>query len=153
MDVPNSIEREVLIDAPLEAVWSIVTQQEHIGRWFSDSAEVDLKPGGELVLRWDRLGTASGTVERVERPHLFSFRWVTPEPDRDPSAGEGYFTLVEFVLRAEGEGTLLRVVESGFASMDGTEEQNAELAEGHRSGWSGFLDQLVGYVSTTDVSA
>jgi uncharacterized protein YndB with AHSA1/START domain len=152
--VPNSIEREVLIDAPVEVVWSIVTEPEHIGRWLSDSAEVDLRPGGDLVLRWDRLsGPARGTVERVERPHLFSFRWVTPEPDRDPSAWEGDL-LVEFVLRAEGDGTLLRVVESGFASLDdGTEEQNAELATRHTGGWGMFLDQLVGYVSTVDVSA
>ena len=155
MVVPNSsIEREVLIDAPLEVVWSIVTGPEHIGRWLSDSAEVDLRPGGELVLRWDRLsGPTRGTVERVERPYLFSFRWVTAEPDRDPSALEGHPLLVEFLLRAEGEGTLLRVVESGFASLDGTEEQNAELAARHTGGWGTFLDQLVGYVSTVDVSA
>jgi uncharacterized protein YndB with AHSA1/START domain len=153
MVVPISIKREVLIDAPVDVVWSIVTEPEHIGRWLSDSAEVDLQPGGDLVLRWDRLsGPARGTVERVERPHLFSFRWVTPEPDRDLSAREGDL-LVEFVLRAEGEGTLLRVVESGFASLDGTEEQNAELAARHTGGWGTFLDQLVGYVSTVDVSA
>jgi uncharacterized protein YndB with AHSA1/START domain len=151
--VPDSIEREVLIDAPVEVVWSIVTEPAHIGSWFSDSAEVDLRPGGEFTLKWDQLGQASGTVERVERPHLFSFRWVSPEPDRDPGLREGYFTLVEFVLRAEGEGTLLRVVESGFASLDGTEEWNAELAERHRNGWGTFLEKLVEYVSTADVSA
>lgn len=105
------------------------------------------------MLRWDQHGTARGTIERVERPHLFSFRWVTPEPDRAPSAREGYLTLVEFLLRAEGEGTLLRVVESGFASVNGTEEQNAELAARHVSGWGGFLDHLSEYVSNVDVSA
>jgi uncharacterized protein YndB with AHSA1/START domain len=153
MEVPNSIEREIVIDAPVEVVWSIVTEPEHIGSWLSDSAEVDLRPGGELVLRFDRLGMASGTVERVERPNLFSFRWVTPEPDRDPSAREGYFTLVEFQLRAEGDGTLLRVVESGFASVEGTDEQNAELAARHEGGWGSFLDQLSEYAAKMDVAA
>src|SRR4029077_18947430 len=99
--VPDSIEREVLIDAPVEVVWSIVTEPEHIGGWFSESAEVDLRPGGDLTLTWGELGTVSATVERVERPHVFSFRWVSPEPDRDPSAREGYFTLVEFTLHGE----------------------------------------------------
>ena len=150
--VQNSIEREVLIDAPVEVVWSIVTDPQHVGRWFSDSAEIDLRPGGELVLRWDRIGTASGTVERVERPHVFSFRWVSPEPDRDPSAREGYFTLVEFLLEADGESTRLRVVESGFASLDGNEQRNADLAARHVNGWGGFLGQLTEYMSTTDVS-
>jgi hypothetical protein len=60
---------------------------------------------------------------------------VTPERDRDPNAREGYFTLVEFLMRAEGAGTLLRVIESGFASIRGSEQQNADLATRHTSGW------------------
>ena len=153
MTVPNSIEREVLIDAPVEAVWSVVTEPEHIGRWLSDSAEVDLRPGGELKLKWAAIGTASGTVERVEPPHVFAFRWVTPEPDREPGAQGGYSTLVEFELRAEGEGTLLRVVESGFAELAGSEQANAELAARHVGGWGGFLDKLAAYTTTAEVSA
>lgn len=35
--VPDSIEREVLIDAPEEVVWSIVTEPAHMGQWLSDS--------------------------------------------------------------------------------------------------------------------
>jgi uncharacterized protein YndB with AHSA1/START domain len=152
MVVPNSVEREVLIDAPVEVVWSIVTEPEHIGRWLSDWAEVDLRPGGELELRWDKLsGSARGTVERVEPPHLFAFRWVTPEPDR--ALHDGFETLVEFRLRAEGEGTLLQLIESGFASHPASEEQNAELAERHRGGWDSFLGRLVDHVSAVDVSA
>jgi uncharacterized protein YndB with AHSA1/START domain len=153
MMVSNSVEREVLIHAPVEVVWSIVTEPQHLGRWLSDSAEIDLRPGGELVLGFGQVGTASGTVERVERPHLFSFRWVTPEPDRDPGAHERNSTLVEFLLRADADGTLLRVVESGFASVDGTDRQSADLAARHASGWGRFLDQLAGYVSTVDVPA
>lgn len=147
----DSIEREVLIDAPVEVVWSIVTEPEHIGRWFSDSAEIDLQPGGELVLSWDQLGSTVAIVERVERPHAFAFRWVSPEPDRDPSAREGHFTLVEFLLRPEGEGTMLRVLESGFAGLPSSEEYNAELAARHEGGWGTFLDKIATYVSAVDV--
>lgn len=156
--IPDSIEREVLINAPIETVWSVVTEPEHIARWLCKAAEVDLRPGGELVLQFDRLPMpAVGKVERVQRPHRFAFRWVTPEPDRDPSAldpsaRERYSTLVEFLLRAEGEGTVLRVVESGFASVDGTEEQRAELVERHQRGWGGFLEQLPGYAASVEVS-
>ena len=82
---------------------------------------------------------------------------MTPEPDRDPSAldpsaRERYWTLVEFLLRAEGAGTVLRVVESGFASVDATEEQRAELVERHQGGWGGFLEQLPGYAASVEVS-
>jgi uncharacterized protein YndB with AHSA1/START domain len=152
MVVPNSIEREVLIEAPVEVVWSIVTEPEHVSGWLSDSAEIDLRPGGEMVLRFDRVGTAHGVVERVDPPNSFAFRWVTPEPDRDLSAHEGSFTLVEFLLREEGDGTLLRVTESGFASLPGAEQENAALAERHLGGWGTFLDRLAGYLSAADVS-
>jgi uncharacterized protein YndB with AHSA1/START domain len=157
--VPERIEREVLIDAPVETVWSIVTEPKHIAGWLCHAAEVDLRPGGELVLQFDRLPMpAVGTVEHVERPHRFAFRWVTPEPDRDPSAldpsaREQYSTLVEFLLRADGEGTLLRVVESGFTRVAGSDEHRAELAERHRGGWGGFLEQLPRYAASAEVPA
>jgi uncharacterized protein YndB with AHSA1/START domain len=149
--VADSIEREVLIDAPPEVVWSIVTKPEHIAGWFSESAQVDLRPGGELVLSWERLGTVTAVVEEVQRPRVFSFRWVSPEPDRDAELREGYYTLVAFMLQPEGDGTLLRVVESGFAHIDGTEAYNAQLAERHRNGWGTFLGRLAEYASRTGV--
>jgi uncharacterized protein YndB with AHSA1/START domain len=151
--VQDSIEKEVRIDAPIEVVWSIVTEPEHIGSWLSESAEVDLRPGGEMVLKFGGVGSANCTIERVERPNLFAFRWVTPEPDRDPALQDGYATLVEFQLRADGNATMLRMVESGFAGLPGSDEENAALAQRHTGGWGSFLDQLVAYVATAEVSA
>jgi uncharacterized protein YndB with AHSA1/START domain len=150
--VPDSIEREVQIDAPIETVWSIVTESQHIASWFSDSAEVDLRPGGDLVLTWDQLGSTVATVERVEPPNAFAFSWVSPEPDRDPEE-RGGSTLVEFLLRAQDDGTLLRVVESGFAELAGSAEENAELATRHTGGWGSFLDKLVAHLATVDAAA
>ena len=48
--VPQRIEREILIEAPVDVVWDVVTQPEHISRWFSDSVELDLRPGGRALL-------------------------------------------------------------------------------------------------------
>lgn len=142
--VPERIEREILIDAPLEVVWSVVTEPEHVGGWFSDSAEIDLRPGGEAVLTWNEHGTARAVVEKVEPPHLFSFRWgrgsgVEPR--------EGNATLVEFSLSAEGESTRLRVLETGFQELDGTEDEKAKYSEENRQGWAHELGDLREYVS------
>ena len=53
---PDTIEREITIAAPVERVWTILTQAEHIGSWFADAgAEIDLRPGGAMV---DALGRA-----------------------------------------------------------------------------------------------
>src|ERR671919_2410455 len=144
--VPESIEREILIDAPLEMVWSVVTESQHVGDWFSDFAEIDLRPGGQAILTWEKHGTARGRVERVEPPHFVSFRWM-----RLTASGteltEGNSTLVEFSLTEAGEGTRLRVVESGFHKLDGTEDERAKYAEGNRDGWEVKLGELRDYVS------
>lgn len=141
--VPERIEREILIEAPLETVWAVVTEPEHIGGWFSDSADIDLRPGGKAILNWKEHGTAHGRVEKVEPPRFFSFRWIR-------SAGtelrEGNSTLVEFSLSAEGDGTRLRVVESGFPELDGSDDDKARYAEEHRQGWELELDELREYV-------
>ena len=60
---------------------------------------------------------------------------------------EGNSTLVEFGLTAEGDGTRLRVVESGFPELDGAEDENAAYAEGNRQGWRVELDELREYAS------
>jgi uncharacterized protein YndB with AHSA1/START domain len=60
----------------------------------------------------------------------------------------GNSTLVEFSLTAEGEGTRLRVVESGFRQLEGSEEEKEKDAEGHRSGWELELGELREYVAT-----
>lgn len=149
----DSIEREVLIEAPIETVWSIVTEPAQIARWFADYAEVDLRPGGDLLLRFESGIDGKGTVEKVERPSLFSFRWISPEPGRDMDAAQGHYTTVEFRLEPQGQGTLLRVAESGFAALEGTDEQNAALAERHTGGWGMFLDRLATLASSADVPA
>src|SRR3954469_22432518 len=58
--IPPRIEREILIDAPVDVVWAVVTEPEHISGWFSDSVELDLRPGGEAVLVWDGRRTVHG---------------------------------------------------------------------------------------------
>jgi uncharacterized protein YndB with AHSA1/START domain len=143
--VPERIEREILIDAPVEIVWAVVTEPEHISGWFSDSVDLELRPGGRAALHWDRYGTVQGRVERVEPPHFFSFRWVVP---RDPGAAltDDNSTLVEFRLSAEGDATRLTVVESGFRDLAGPDDENQRHVDSHRRGWELELGELEEYL-------
>jgi uncharacterized protein YndB with AHSA1/START domain len=147
--VPDRVEREILIDAPLDVVWSVITEPEHVSRWFSDAAEIDLRPGGELILTWEEHGPVHWRAERIDPRHFVSFRWLraVPEPTGTELPGDNS-TLVEFSLAAEGEGTRLRVVESGFRELRGSDEENAKDAEEHGRGWELELAELREYVST-----
>jgi uncharacterized protein YndB with AHSA1/START domain len=141
---PDRIEREILIEAPVDVVWAVVTEPEHIGGWFSDSAELDLRPGGKAVLRWDEYGAVHGRVERVEPPHFFSFRWVVPRtPGAEVTAGNA--TLVEFSLSPEGESTRLTVVESGFRGLEVPDDERRGHLDSHRRGWKQELGELADY--------
>ena len=142
--IPERIEREVLIEAPIDVVWAVLTEPEHVAGWFSDSAEIDLRPDGDATFTWREHGSALAWVERVEPPRLFAFRWVRPvgqEQRRESS------TLVEFTLAEEGDRTRLSVVESGFPELAWPEDAKARYADENTEGWQRELDELRDYVS------
>ena len=141
----DRIERDVLIAAPVERVWELITSPEHLGSWFGETgAEIDLRPGGTLKLSWREHPTVHGRVETVESPHRFAWRWLT---SADGEATPDNSTLVEFTLAAEGEGTRVAVVESGFDALAlDAEEREARLAA-HCQGWPMELGELVDYAT------
>ena len=139
----DTIEREITIAAPIERVWELITEPEHVGTWFGDAgADIELRPGGAITLRWEEYGTIHGRIERVEPMTLLSYRWA---PYKEPGGTEpvdGNSTLIEFMLSETGEGTRLRLVESGFSSLDTTAERQEELRQGNAKGWSIELGHL-----------
>jgi len=138
--VPEQIEREIVIEAPVERIWAMLTEAELIQQWFAfDGATIDPRPGGALVMTWQEHGTYHARIERIEPRRLFSYRWARL-PDEQPGAGNS--TLVEFTLTPEGSGARLRVVESGFAELDLPESEQAEWAAENVQGWSGGFASL-----------
>jgi uncharacterized protein YndB with AHSA1/START domain len=139
----DRIEREVVVAAPAERLWELLTQPEHIDRWFEGTAvQVDLRPGGAMVLASQEFGKIHAVVEKVEPPRLFSYRWAR-HPDMP--VAEGTATLVEFTLTPDDGGTRVRVVESGFTSTDAVKVDQARHAEANSQGWREVLDSLRRY--------
>ena len=133
--VPDQIERETVINAPVERVWALIAEAEHLGRWFGDAgAEIDLRPGGAMVLRWAEHGTSRGRIVAVE-PHtpLRLPLGALQGPGRR-GAGRGRLDAGRVHVEPEGDGTRLRVVESGFASLATSEEQRAKNLGGQHRG-------------------
>ena len=137
--IPPAIEKEVFIEAPLEVVWSVVTDPEQIRQWFADEGEVELRVGGIGRLRFKSGDSYQLQVEALEPPRRFAFRWVQPEGSLARAENS---MLVEFLLEPEAGGTRLRVVESGFDTVDWSEGEKAKYAEGHSSGWEVILGRL-----------
>jgi uncharacterized protein YndB with AHSA1/START domain len=142
--VPDTITREIDIDAPPEVVWAIVTEERHLIGWFSDEAKIDLRPGGAMLLTWHGHGTYRARVETVERPHTFAFRWVLREGAEPVQSSS---TLVVMTLTPQGTGTRLRVVESGFSELSWPEPDRCRYAGENAKGWIVELDELRAYAA------
>ncbi len=139
----DRIEQEVVIAAPVERVWAVLTEPEHVGQWFGQGkpAQIDLRPGGIMVLDHGEYGTFPTRIEKVDPPRYFSYHWASAYPGEE-ATGENS-TLVEFTLTPEGDGTRLRLVESGFASLAIPQHRKATASyESHASGWIDVLGGL-----------
>jgi uncharacterized protein YndB with AHSA1/START domain len=136
------IEREIVIEASQERVWEVLTQAEHVARWFGDSAELDLRPGGKASFGWSTDGVHHAVIERVEPPSFLSYWWARVT-DAEPVAGNS--TMVEFSLTEDFLGTMLRVVETGFASLNVAPDEQDKAEHENEQGWASELADLKEY--------
>ncbi|MFD9596513.1 SRPBCC domain-containing protein [Kitasatospora sp. NPDC059973] len=136
----DRIERETLIAASPELVWTLVAQP---GFWVAEEASLAgtvAREGESMVARNPEYGDFPVRVEKVEPPTYLAYRWASAFPGED--LRENNSTLVEFTLTPEGAGTRLRVVESGFAALAGSEELRGKAVEDNSGGWPQVLDAL-----------
>ena len=123
-------------------MWAVLTQAQQVAGWFGDYAEIDLRPGGRARFGWPRRGVRQAVIQRAEAPSVFSYRWAL-DPDAEP--GEGNSTLVEFTLTEVFAGTLVRVVETGFASLHASGQDQDKAAAENTNGWISELAELKEY--------
>jgi uncharacterized protein YndB with AHSA1/START domain len=149
------IEREIHIDASPEVVFDVVSSPEHLREWWPDEAEYPVVAGGAGRIGFtdaSRGETAwvQFTVAEAVPPRLFSFRWTHDEGE---SADPGNSLLVVFELEPAGEGTLLRMTETGFRERGWDEAKAAAEHADHVTGWDYFLPRLPVYVAKVGAGA
>jgi uncharacterized protein YndB with AHSA1/START domain len=140
MAFPDRIERTVSLTSPPDEVWRALTTADGLSAWFGERATIDLRPGGAATMTFAGGITVEMRVERVEKPTVFAYTWRLPDlPEADPRR-----TYVEFTLEPEGDGTLLHLVESGFAQLP--DDTRREAYDSHGEGWTRELAELVAHV-------
>ena len=141
-----TIQRDVVIDAPVDVVWSTISEPENISRWFADRIDVEIRPGatGTFVFEHPDEGrstTVAIAIDAVDPPHRLAYRWGHPEGEEATTANS---TLVAFTLTPEGDDrTRLRVVEHGLDEAAWAAADKVRYADDHREGWAFQLDRLV----------
>jgi uncharacterized protein YndB with AHSA1/START domain len=134
----DRIERDTLISAPLERVWSLVTQP---GFWVADEASLTgtVATEGEVVVAKNaKYGDFPVSVEKVSPRTYVAYRWASAFAGED--LREDNTTLVEFTLAQEGDQIRLKVVESGFAALAGSDELRSSALKDNNDGWPQVFD-------------
>jgi uncharacterized protein YndB with AHSA1/START domain len=145
----GEIERRIRIDAAPEVVFDVVSNPRHVAQWWPDEANyagVEPDSAGNIVFldhNGERAVVGFQVVEAI--PHrLFSFRWTHPLGER-PSDSNSF--LVRFELEAAGDGTELRMTETGFHGRGWTAAEIEETYRDHSEGWDYHLARLGPYVA------
>lgn len=165
MDSLDRIEKQVTLRAPVSRVWAAIANAQEFGRWFGVELDGDFEVGKpitgsfkggfdeEMIIEHQKKlglepsgiklpepGFVFCTPERIEPEGYFSFRWVPYgieagiDPKTEPT------TLVEFHLQKAVEGTLLKIIESGFARVPAHRRERAFRM--NESGWSGQAENI-----------
>lgn len=151
----GTIEREIHIEASPEVVFDVVSNPVHVRAWWPEEADYPAVPGGAGRIGFrdpetGELGWVQFQVVDAEPPRLFSFRWTHEEGE---TAGPGNSFLVVFELEPAGEGTLLRMTESGFRERGWDEARAAAEYADHVNGWDFFLSRLPAYAAKVGAAA
>ncbi|GGJ36475.1 SRPBCC family protein [Deinococcus roseus] len=144
MTSPLPAAQAIVIDRHLshtpEKVWRALTEKDLLSQWLMANnfrAEV----GHQFQLRrapmphWD--GVVQCEVLEVDPPHQLSYRWNTLWENQP-----GLNTIVTWTVIPDGNGTLLRMQQSGFQPSQMHNLKGAEY------GWTGFLQNLQDLLET-----
>ena len=142
----HTIHRTIRIEAPLDRVWEAVSTPILIAQWFSETAEFDtVEAGSEGLFSWEGYGPFAVQITEIEPKSVFAWRWAgAPSPVlRDDDS-----TTARFTLEADGDATLLTVVETGFENIAGGTAHRRQRLEDNRGGWDIELDELAALLET-----
>jgi uncharacterized protein YndB with AHSA1/START domain len=139
----ETIEKDIVIEAPADVVWRIITEPEQIAQWFWP-VQIDLQPGGAGTFSFEKDEHGQFVIEEVDPPRKLSWRWAHAEGET-PRAGNS--VLVEFSLSSEGsDRTRLSVTETGLDLMNWSDDDKARYVNDHRHGWSEHFGRLADLV-------
>ena len=132
---------EIVIDAPIEAVWKAISDGEELTRWFVDKATVTPGVGGTISIAWGDAEMSSGTIEAWE-PNKKLRKTLAPmdmgEAKHDPAVP----MIDEYTIERRDGKTVLRLVCSGIPDA----KEWDGFYNGTDTGWKSFLRTLRHYL-------
>jgi uncharacterized protein YndB with AHSA1/START domain len=139
--MPRQQRHEIVIDAPIEAVWKAISEGEELTRWFVDDATVTPGVGGTISISWDGGEMSSGTIEAWE-PNRKLRKKLAPLEMGALKSDPAVPMIDEYTIERRDGRTVLRLVCSGIP--DAPEWDG--FYNGTDSGWGSFFRTLRHYL-------
>jgi uncharacterized protein YndB with AHSA1/START domain len=112
---PQQFAIEVEVPAPVGEVWHAFATSEGLSTWLFPNATVDLKPGGDWIVRFPGGSTGGGTiVSFVPQKELVI---AAMAPEKFPAV-RAERTRAVFTFEPRGNATVVRLTQSGWKSGD-----------------------------------
>jgi uncharacterized protein YndB with AHSA1/START domain len=139
MDEKKIITVQAVINAPVEQIWKLYTESEHVIKWNNASndwhtprAENDLKVGGKFLYRMEAKDGSSGfdfdgTYEQVKTNELIAY-----------SISDGRKVQVMFTKDDNTRTKMVTIFEA----------ESTNPIEMQRDGWQAILNNFKKYVET-----
>lgn len=131
-DTFDRIEKQIDIAAAADRVWSLISEP---GWYINDKTitEHRIERSGDVDVVHDPVhGAFAFRTVTLDPPRYAAFRWIA-----DPEQADGPSTLVEFWIDETGSNSVvLKVVESGFASLPGDAAERRKKFDDNTEGWT-----------------
>lgn len=136
-----TVQRSIHIAAPVEKVWSAVTEPAYISQWFGQAVFDGVGVGARGTLTFPDYGAVPIRIEALDEPRMVSYRWGNDDAlgHLADEVDDEHSTVFTFTLESVPGGTQLSAIETGFET---TSDPAANL-ESHREGWNSELDKLI----------
>src|SRR5882672_10145932 len=149
MDTPaDRIVKKTFLRIPRLRLWQALTDAREFSKWFMADLPGPFAPGARQRGRVTYPGyehlTMDMTIERMDAPRVFSWRWHPNAADVDRDYSGEPTTLVVFELEEAPGGTLLSVTESGFDRLP--DERRADAFRSNERGWTLQLESIEKYI-------
>lgn len=103
-DLPNRLDRTIVVRAPRPLVFRYFTDSERFARWWGAGSRIDGRVGGAVRIVYPNGVVAGGAVTRLEPDRLVAFTFGYEDPQQPIPFGG---SLVTITLQDHAEGTQL----------------------------------------------
>jgi uncharacterized protein YndB with AHSA1/START domain len=150
--IPDRIEKEIVVRAPRARVWRAISDKTEFGTWFRVKFPAGTFAPGEKVAGqithpgYEHMTMDIEVVDVVPESRL-SYYWHPYAIDANADYSAEPPTLVTFTLEDADGGTRLRVVESGFDKIP--LQRRAEAFRMNDGGWAGQVKNIERHVTAS----